>query len=219
MMPLAGKPMLYRVIERVKRAKLLHKVILATTELSEDDVLCEVAKELKIDVFRGSENDLVDRYYQCAKKFNVDVIVRVCADNPLIEPDQIDVLIAYHYYKNNHPSTCSNTHLKGYPDCIGAELYTMYALAHLHDLGNALYGEEKEHPHKFYYNCGFFEALTPPKELEYPHLKLDVNTKEEYDFVSSIYDKFGNNDFHFLDYVESIDNANSDVQQHGAGNI
>lgn len=233
MLPLAGKPMCYRVMERVKRAKKLDKVILATTELPEDDVICDVAKELNIEVFRGSENNLAHRYHRCARKFKVDVIVRICADNPLIEPGEIDRIIRYYllheHFEDSEYFLFSNTHNfkdNDYPDGLGAEVYSYEAIKRvssssffLADIPSYKNKDYKEHPHKFFFERNDVSTIKCPENMRYPHLKLDVNDQKEYKFISSIFDKFGHNDFHFLDYVEDINNGKCNVQQHGAGNI
>ena len=81
------------VINQVKSSKRIKKIIVATTNLTEDDVICEYLASQKIEFFRGSSEDVLDRYYQCAKKFTIDNIVRITADNPLIDPDIIDLVI------------------------------------------------------------------------------------------------------------------------------
>lgn len=132
MADLAGKPLLYRFIERVVRAKTLDEIVLATTRKKEDDVLVGISKELNISFFRGSENDLIDRYYQAAKQFKADIVVRLCADNPVIEPGEIDRIVEYHLQSDNDFS--SNTHNidnNGYPDGLGAEVYNFITIEKL----------------------------------------------------------------------------------------
>jgi spore coat polysaccharide biosynthesis protein SpsF len=82
-MPLAGKPLVYRVLERIIPAKRIDQIVLAVPSTEENKVLSAIAGELGIAVFEGSEDDLVDRYYQAAKKFNARYVVRIPADNPI----------------------------------------------------------------------------------------------------------------------------------------
>ncbi|MEK6848761.1 MAG: hypothetical protein AABX65_03975 [Nanoarchaeota archaeon] len=90
MMKIAGKPLLAHVIERLKKSKLADRVIIITTKLPEDNVIVDFAKNNKTPYFRGSENDVLDRYYQAAKNLATEIIVRSTADDPLKDPKIID---------------------------------------------------------------------------------------------------------------------------------
>lgn len=207
MLPLAGKPLLYRFIERVKRSTMIEKVVLATTEKPEDDILVTVASQLGIETFRGAENDLVDRIYHAAKKYGADTIVRLSADNPLIESEEIDRIVAYHYLSTSDGGKLfSNTHCiegNGYPDGLGAEVYSSGLLGYLWKYVEG--SEYREHPHKWFYEAHNVTTIPCPDHLRgYSHVKLDVNTQEEYEFVKSIYDRFGHNNFHATDYLAEV---------------
>ena len=202
LMSLAGRPMLWRYIERCKRIEMLDELVLATTELYRDNVLCDIAELLNIKWFRGSEDDLVDRIYQCAIKHKADVIVRLCADNPLIEPEEADRIIKYFLERSYTviPSLISNTqNLKSnnYPDGIGCEIYDI-------DSFKWTFNGDREHPHSKFYQRGWIETIPCPKEFAYPQIKLDVNTKKEYEYVKKIYDHFGHNNFHVTDYIRGL---------------
>ena len=81
------------LINQLKHSKLLGKIIIATTNLEEDDVIVNFAKKNEIEYFRGESDDVLDRYYQCAKNFSSNNIVRITSDNPLVDPTIIDDLI------------------------------------------------------------------------------------------------------------------------------
>ncbi len=91
--PLAGKPVLWHIINRLNYSKYLSNIIIATTENSEDDVVVDFCKENNIQWFRGSECDVLDRYYQASKAFGSDSIVRITADCPVIDPTIVDEVI------------------------------------------------------------------------------------------------------------------------------
>ena len=86
-------PLLYYVIKQIQFSKLIDKIVVATTELSEDDIIFNFVKSLGIECFRGSEKDVLDRHYQCAKKYSFSTIVRIPSDKPLIDPEIIDLVI------------------------------------------------------------------------------------------------------------------------------
>lgn len=204
-LPLAGKPLLYRFIERVKQSKLLDKVVLATTRYKEDTPLCDIAKECGIDYYRGAENDLIMRIYRSAKKFRAKTIVRLCADNPLIEAEEIDRLVQS--IPDKMKNMWSNTHNikgNGYPDGLGCEVYSFFSLCRQYH-NRSVNKDYREHPHKYFYNFNLVETIPCPEHLQgFSHIKLDVNTQEEYNFIKGIYDRFGHNDFHFKDYKELL---------------
>jgi len=95
-----GKPMLWHICNRLKSSKLLDKFVIATSTKDRDKAIVEFAKKYDIEYYCGSENDLIDRIYQTTKKFNATAIVRITADNPLLDPKIIDKMIKYYL---NHP--------------------------------------------------------------------------------------------------------------------
>src|ERR1019366_2549877 len=82
---LAGKPLLWQILNRLKRVQRIDKLILATTTKAEDSVLVSMAESMGIETFRGPENDLVERFYLAAKSVQAEIVVRLCGDNPVLE--------------------------------------------------------------------------------------------------------------------------------------
>ena len=90
---IAGRPMLFHVVNRIRRAKKIHLVVVATSTNASDDPIVTLCREEDIPCFRGSEEDVLDRFYQAAKYFQADVIVRLTSDCPLHDPDIIDRVV------------------------------------------------------------------------------------------------------------------------------
>jgi len=205
MADLAGKPLLWHVLERVKRTRQVDEVVLATTTKPEDDVLVSVAKECGVSTFRGSEDDLVDRYYQAAKAYKADVIVRICADNPVLEPHEIDRIIQHHLKGLSDFS--SNTHNidgNGYPDGLGAEAFDRQKLEEVWRITTD--PRHREHPHTYFYDHPEkyrIGTIPCPAEFRRPDLKLDVNTSEELEYIRSIFEYWypRKRDFHITDII------------------
>ncbi|MGB9200159.1 cytidylyltransferase domain-containing protein, partial [Methanobacterium sp.] len=84
LMDISGKPMLWHVIERVKKSKKIDYIIVATTSKSEDLPILKLSEDMGVKTFTGSEDDVLDRYYHAAKEFKADIIVRVTSDCPLV---------------------------------------------------------------------------------------------------------------------------------------
>jgi spore coat polysaccharide biosynthesis protein SpsF len=183
LMEIAGKPLLWYVIERVKKAKSLDSIILATSTKPENNPLCHFAEGMNVEVFRGSELDVLSRYVEVGKGANADIIVRICADNPLVDPEEIDRIVYQHIslgndYSFNHvPSTNNN-----YPDGFGAEVVNAPVLYSLSTL--SLTPEEREHVTlHITRNPGNFSirSCCAPYEIMGPDINLDIDTPEDFE--------------------------------------
>ena len=114
------------VVKRVKKAKLLDDVIIATSKKKRDKIFSKIAKKNKIKIFYGSEENVLKRIYDAGKKFNAKNIIRICADSPFISPEFINNLILF--YKNNNCDLAFNhTPFKKFKciDGLGAEIFSM----------------------------------------------------------------------------------------------
>ena len=196
---LAGAPLIERILQRVKKVKKIGKIIIATTKRKEDDILVKIAKLNKVEVFRGSENDLVDRYYQAVKGKNVSHILRLPADNPIPDPSEYNRLINYHLKTDNDfSSNLCNFMNNGYPDGFGVEIFTVNSLKkiwrsekrkkfreHMH-LNFYDYKNDKKNL-KFNFKIGTVKC---PKKISRPKLVFDINNFKDYIFIKKIYEYF-----------------------------
>jgi spore coat polysaccharide biosynthesis protein SpsF len=218
MMTLAGLPLVARILERVKRCKLIDEIVLAIPNTDENKVLETLANQLCVKVFSGSEEDLVERYYLAAKFFNADYVVRIPADNATPEPAEIDRIILHHL-SLNRPGFSSNLSVinnSGYPDGIGAEIFDMKLLEDIRL--NFDDKEKREHLHLNFYNYSKQEAVNEawcpistvscPEIFRRPDLILDVNTIEQYKFMNALYEYLypKNSNFHITDIIWWYDN-------------
>ena len=181
LLSLHGKPIIEWVVKRVKKSELLDDVIVAIPNTKKDDVLEYYLNKLNVKVFRGSESNVLNRFYEAVKDKKVDSIVRICADNPLICGKEIDNLI--NFYLKNRCDYAYNHIPKNnlYPDGLGAEIVSFELLKWL----NKNVKEEKHKEHCFSYiwdNQDEFliKTFNPKKELQYPDIKLDVDTFDDY---------------------------------------
>jgi spore coat polysaccharide biosynthesis protein SpsF len=210
---LLGKPMLQHVIERVKRAKRLDDVVVAIPGAPEDNVLLVTASVALANSFCGRPYDIADadlakRYFTCARDFKADLIVRICADNPCIEPEAIDLLIEHGNLGVDNALVTNAGDYRvagkdfGWPDGIGAELYNMKMLEFLNF--EVSKPELREHPHKYYHNTHNVIVPPCPKDWWRPGLRLDVNTQEDFEYIETIYNYFGDNNFHIAELLVAI---------------
>jgi spore coat polysaccharide biosynthesis protein SpsF len=198
MMDLAGEPLVGRILERVKRCTRLDDIVLAVPDTDYDKPLRVLADRYGVKVFAGSENDLVDRYYQAALANEADVIVRIPADNATPQPEEIDRMIEHHSFLGR-PGFSSNLSVindSGYPDGIGAEVFDFKLLKEVFETVTDPFKREHVHLNFFDYESGEAVDLTwcpistlqCPKEYRRPDLILDVNTKEQYEFMKRLYE-------------------------------
>ncbi len=208
---LAGNPLLWHFLQRVKHTKNLDEIVLATTIKPEDDILEDVAQKCGVMIFRGSENDLVDRYYQAAKSHKADIVVRICADNPVVEPEEVDRIVIYHQEgKSDFSANTHNILDNQYPDGLGAEVFDFAKLEEIWKITTD--PRNREHPHTYFYEHPekYRIGTVPcPTNFRRPELKLDVNTPEDLSFVQLIYDYWypQKPNFHITDIIWWYDNV------------
>jgi spore coat polysaccharide biosynthesis protein SpsF len=123
---IVGRPMLYHVLERVKRAGSVSRVCLATTTSRQDKILAGIAAKLGVETFFGSETDVLDRYYGAAKRLGAKDIVRITADCPLMDPSVIDKVVS-EYLKGRY-DYASNIIEPTFPDGLDVEVFSFRAL-------------------------------------------------------------------------------------------
>lgn len=182
MLSLHGKPIIEWVIKRVKKAKLLNNIIVAIPDSKDNDVLEKYISKFGVKVFRGSEDNVLNRFYEAVKNTDTTHIVRVCADNPLIDGNEIDNLI--NFYKKNSCDYAYNHIPKNnlYPDGLGAEIISFDLLKYMNEV--VTLQKHKEHcmsyildnPDKFVIKT--FDPLD--KELYHPEMKFDIDTFDDY---------------------------------------
>ncbi len=194
LLKLAGKTMLSQVIERVKRAKKIDEIIIATTTSKKDEVVIKIAKAENVKFFSGNENDVLDRYYNAAKKFEADIIARITSDCPLIDPKIIDNTIEL--FEKEKADYASNVFERTFPRGLDVEIFSFKAL-------EKAWKEAKENVYRehvtsyIYGNPKMFKlaSLTAEKKFFAPELRFCVDTKEDFELMKKIYDKLYRNGF------------------------
>lgn len=185
---LGGRPLLEWVLERVRRTEGLDGVVLATSSHPRDDGLDELAGKLGVEVFRGDEEDVLGRFVQAAKQTSADVIVRVCADNPFVAPEELQRLIRFFSdealdYACNHMDRLGSK----YADGFGAEILRRNVLEEVS--GKARDPRHREHvtlylwDHPGQYRLGVVSA---PPELAHPEWRFDVDSPDDLEFLERL---------------------------------
>jgi len=182
---IAGKPMLWHVIDRVKKAKLVDEVVLATTTKEEDKPLLKLAKESGVKSYAGSEDDVLDRYFRAAVEFGADVIVRVTADCPLIDPEIVDKVIKY--FLDGSFDYVSNVRIKPtYPNGLDVGVFSFDALEKAWKEAKKL--SEREHVTPYIWNHPeMFKLGNVGHEKDLSEMRWTVDTDKDLKFVREVY--------------------------------
>lgn len=200
------KPLLIHLVERIKKSKLINKVIIATSNEIEDDLIYSLCKKEKIDVFRGNLNNLLSRYYLCGKKFKSDLIVRITSDCPLMDANLIDRMLLY--YQDNPGDYLSNIHPPTYPDGFDIEIFPFKTLKKIKKFSKKNY--EKEHVTPYLWdNPKLFNLMNYSDFKDdklYRNYRLTLDYKEDFYVISKIFNSLyiKNKFFSFSDIIKFI---------------
>lgn len=187
-----GRSMLARVVRRAGRSALIDKLVVATTEKKTDDVIVSECDSLGISCFRGSEDDVLDRYYQAARAFSADSIVRITSDCPLIDPEIIDRVVQA--FLDNGPDYASNTIESTYPRGLDVEVFTFDALKKAWRDASADFQHVHVTPY-IYQHPGQFRILPVSGEENWSNYRWTVDTREDLTLVRAVYEKIDRDDY------------------------
>lgn len=186
--PLAEEPILWHDLTRLKTARRLDEVVIATTYLAQDDPVAALAAQCGVRVLRGDEDNVLSRYFYAAQMAAADVVVRVTSDCPLIDPATLDEVVDgfcqgnYDYFATPVPTK--------YPRGLDVEVFSYAAL--LETMRRAVPGPETEHVtwyiyhHQDEFRCGRLAGREP---LIRPQYRLCVDTQEDYELLRRIYER------------------------------
>ena len=220
--------MLVRVVERTKRAKSLTEILVATSLEKADDPIEQLCTAKGYICYRGSQQDVLDRYYQAARAYSADVIVRITADCPVIDPLVIDQTVAafwgygkkmitetdglvevgspteissppkWDFAANRLPPPWQRT----FPIGLDTEVSTFSALERAWE--EATQAHQREHVMPYLYeNENLFRILLVNHDPDYGHLRWTVDTAQDLELIREIYSRFeGRDDFSWIEVLE-----------------
>lgn len=181
---IGGKTLLEHVVDRVRHSRLIEKIVIATTTRDRDQVVVDMARGWGLEVYRGSEEDVLDRFYQAARTYGAETIVRVTPDCPLIDPHVIDKVIQR--YLKGDCDYAANTLKCTYPDGLDVEVFSRMALEKAWN--EAKWSSEREHVTPYIKkNPGKFRCANVENDVDIHHLRWTVDEKKDLDFVREVY--------------------------------
>lgn len=220
MLELCGKSVLSHVIDRVKQSKEVDEIIIATTSLEKDNIIEQESINCKVKVFRGSEEDVLSRYYYAAKENNADIVVRITSDCPLIDPIIIDKIIGFYNVNNYDIVTNGGSDLsqRTYPRGLDTEVFSFEMLEEAFKKSNQQYQREHVTPYIYENSDKIFYYKN---EIDCSNYRWTLDTKEDFELIKIIYEHFyyQNLNFYleeiklFIDNNPEIANLNANIEQ------
>mgnify|MGYP006273456941 CR=1 FL=1 len=209
LMNLNGISILEQIIDFLSTSKQIDKIVVATTFLPSDDKIEKLVNTLQVDCFRGNVNDVLDRYYQCAKKFGADIIVRVTADDPIILIDLIDISIEI--CKKTRCDYVTNLLKKQFPLGICIETFTFDALKRINQIDNQPNSREHVTQHMLDNPSMYhIEHIQTSSHLFRPNWRLTIDYMEDLRRMEKIFSTFLKNKkiIKYDELVELLDGNN-----------
>lgn len=220
MMKLKEKTVLNHVIERVQQSREIDEIIVATTILKEDDVVEVAAKRYGVKVFRGSSENVLERYYQAAVSSDADHIVRITSDCPLVDSIVLNELVRKYHESNCEIATNVGKKVEDrtFPRGLDAEIFSFQALQQAFEKADFDY--QREHVTPFMYeHISKVELLKNP--VNYSMYRWTLDTPEDFKLINEIYERlyYGKHDFYLNDILEifkqekKLNDINMHIQQ------
>ena len=200
-----GKPLLEYQIERLRQVRQADELVIATTTNNSDQPIIELCERLGVEYFRGSEEDVLSRYYEAATEFEADVIIRVTSDCPLIDPGVMDEVIGLYINNRAKYDYVSNTLERTYPRGLDTEVFSMTALKKA--FREAREQPEREHVTLFMYRRPEeFLLANSSSAIDYSKHRWTVDTSEDFELIKLILQELYpvNNRFTWLDVLDRL---------------
>lgn len=185
LMKAGGVTLLEYQLKRLQLAKKIDKIVIATTDKKSDDKIKKLCEQIKIACFRGSEEDVLDRYYQCSSAFpQYDNIIRVTGDCPLIDPEVVDRVI--NFFSRGDYDFASNAFSgqETYPDGLDVEIFTKKAL--IEAAAKARLVSEREHPTSYLIKDRKIKKGIFKNKIDWSHFRLTVDEAADYEVVKFV---------------------------------
>ena len=191
------------LIKQITNCKSLKTVVVATTELDEDDVIVDFLKSYDVEIFRGNSENVLDRFYHCAKKFKFSTIVRLTADNPLIDPQIVNDSIQK--YSNSDCDYLTNSIDRTFPNGTEVEIFSFNALETAWKFAKKK--SEREHVTPYFYNNpNKFKIHHFKQKQDQSKFRYSIDRKEDYLLVLKILSKINTRPIKTSDIIELLTN-------------
>lgn len=221
---ICGKTVLEHDVNRLKLVNNIDEIVIATTIEKQDEKIVDEAQRLGVKYFRGSESDVLSRYYFAAKENNADIVVRVTSDCPCLDYNILNDMINKYLDEYEDSNYMSNTVERSYPRGYDAEIFSFKALEEAYN--NAEKDYEREHVTPYIYDLNNnFKILSYKNSKDYSKYRITLDTKEDFEVIRAIYKNLFNKKGYFLlnDVIEFLDSnpqiveINKEIEQKKLG--
>lgn len=199
LLPILGRPMLACQIERTLLAKNIDKLIIATSTEPSDNPIEELCRDLGVSCYRGSLEDVLDRFYQAAKRYPANHVVRITGDCPVIDPNVIDEVIQLHI--DSHSDYTSNTNPPSYPDGLDVEVMTFEALETAWQESTLL--SQREHVTPYIRQQASFKKSNLQNKIDLSAHRWTVDEQADFELITFIYQSLCQKN-QFFDYHDIV---------------
>ncbi|MCY9665098.1 glycosyltransferase family protein [Paenibacillus alginolyticus] len=183
---LIDKTVLAHVVERTEAFQNVQEIIIATTLASHDDLIIEEARRLGVNVYRGSESDVLSRYYETALRARAETVIRITSDCPLIDPETSSLVIK-EYLGNSVCDYASNTLDRTFPRGLDTEVMSFASLEVAHREAREPHHREHVTPY-IYTNRERFSCRSVINQDGYADYRWTLDTPEDWDLILKIYE-------------------------------
>jgi len=201
--PIGAKPMIEQIIARVRRSKICDELFVLTTSSPDDDSLAHLCEELGVKTIRGSQEDVLSRYVTALDHTEAGVIVRLTGDNPFVDGSLVDYLLAAFLGRRRRADYANNIENSGFPYGLSAEIICRSALLDADEHGFTR--EDREHvTHYVRTRPDHYRLQTICAPGNFNVESLTIDTKEQYENVSALFQRMDSRDpnFTFYDLID-----------------
>lgn len=202
-----GMPMIELLIKRLRQASLIDEIIVATADKPENQCLLEHLEKISCNYYVGSENDVLDRYYQGAKKFGGDVIIRITGDCPLVDASLVDECI--NLFLSNKIDYLSNISPPTFPDGLDIEVFSFEALEMAHKEAKTDY--DREHVTPYLRNSTYLSRYTLKNSDDLSRIRWTVDESADLEVIENIFNEFSPDIFFDWKKVLELYNTKNEI--------
>ncbi|WP_180274807.1 cytidylyltransferase domain-containing protein [Mesotoga sp. H07.pep.5.3] len=196
------KELLWYSANRASKAKLVNDTIIATTVDSRDNTVFDWCKTNGFPVFRGSEKDVLDRYYNCAKEFGANIIVRLTSDNPFCDPEIVDQLVL-ELKKSKSDYVSNRVTKRTWPYGLDAEVFTFKALKHAWEQANKEHQREHVTPYILEHS-EYFRLLEVPLDENLSNFRLSIDYPEDFEMCKVLIEGYNAHEMNWREIIDLL---------------
>lgn len=213
---ICGKTVLEHDLDRLRRVKNIDDIVIATTTSEKDIAIVKECERLKVKCFRGSEEDVLSRYYFAAKENGADVVVRITSDCPLLDSEVTESVIQCYLENSGEYDYVSNTIDRSYPRGLDTEVFNLCALEKA--FNEATSQRDREHVTPYIWdNDNIFKNYQYKNETDYSDFRWTLDTEEDLKLISIIYEQFKDKDYFDMNDIVKFLDKNPEVKEINKG--